>query len=227
MVKNIILSTDLIIYDSIISQKFMFIDYLRIVPCLFKEIQLHNDAMKVLLSPNAGGNSILSETISMEYLTRKFNAHSITTEMEVEYFSPHWKKVDFVVTINSTRVGISVTRAMGFPNPYNFTEKQAYHLMMKKLHGLVVARDGTFNRGWNYDDGFFYIHSESYISNPNSCFQKCILHILCQTERIANIIYKTIPRVRKKLNIDDDVIIVATVVYSKHLSNDIFYQKNK
>lgn len=70
----------------------------------------------------------------MEYLATKFRARDVVTEMEVEYWSSSWKRVDFTCTVwGNTRVGVSVTRAMGFPSAQHFTEVQAHRLLAKKL----------------------------------------------------------------------------------------------
>jgi hypothetical protein len=56
---------------------------------------------------------------------------------QVGYCNPNWKKVDYIIDIFGTRMGVSVTRAMSYPNPGNFSEDDARRLLYKKLYGLV------------------------------------------------------------------------------------------
>jgi hypothetical protein len=56
------------------------------------------DACRVLRDPNAGGNSLRSEVLSMEYLVTRFGARLLHTELELQYRGP-WKRFDV-----STRV---------------------------------------------------------------------------------------------------------------------------
>lgn len=49
----------------------------------------------------------------------------------------NWKKVDYICTLYGERVGVSVTRAMSYPDPEQFSTDTAYRLLYKKLFGLV------------------------------------------------------------------------------------------
>lgn len=120
-------------------------------------------ATRVALEPNAGGKSVVSEALSMEYMCRRFGAHDVITEMEVIYWSPAWKKVDYVCSVAGQRVGVSVTRCMAFGRNV-FDTKEAMRLMSKKLHGLVIARSGI---------------------TPAQRYTSSILHCWCQTAEIA------------------------------------------
>lgn len=77
------------------------------------------------------------QSLSMEYFSRRFQARDVVTEMEVEYRCMNWKKVDYICTLYGERVGVSVTRAMSYPNPAAFKPDEAYRLLYKKLFGLV------------------------------------------------------------------------------------------
>lgn len=106
------------------------------------------DAQRILDEPNAGGKSVVSEALSMEYMHRRFCAHDVITEMEIKYWSRNWKKVDFICSVSTVggaceRVGVSVTRAMGYPDYRAFTLEDAVRLLRKKLYGLVVAKAGV------------------------------------------------------------------------------------
>eukprot|EP00478_Filoreta_tenera_P002665 GABV01002772.1.p1 GENE.GABV01002772.1~~GABV01002772.1.p1 ORF type:complete len:116 (-),score=24.46 GABV01002772.1:140-487(-) len=49
-------------------------------------------AIRMLSTPNLGGNSDLSEALSYEFLFRLLGAQLVKTETEIEMVSPHWKR---------------------------------------------------------------------------------------------------------------------------------------
>ncbi|XP_024364790.1 uncharacterized protein [Physcomitrium patens] len=168
----------------------------------FLQFKLCHDALRVKYEQNAGGSSTISESLSVEYFARRFRAQDIVSEMEVEYWSSNWKKVDYICTLYGQRVGVSVSRAMAFPDPKAFSPEMAHRLLHKKLYGLVVARDGVTKR-----------HS----------FSKSILHVWCETQRTAEIMRTVSTDVRKDLNISDSIIMVLTVADDLY-SRPIFYE---
>ncbi|CAE7566621.1 AAC4 [Symbiodinium microadriaticum] len=132
------------------------------------QVAMGTEAQKILDEPNAGGSSMVSEALSAEYLARRFGATNVVTEMAIQYWLSNWKKIDYIATVYGRRVGISVTRAMGFPRPGDFAMENARRLCEKKLFGLVVARAG--------------------ISEAHS-YDRSILHVWCQTDEISNMMY--------------------------------------
>lgn len=168
----------------------------------YLQFLLGHDATRVRTESNAGGTSTVSESLSVEYFVRRFQAKDIVTEMEVEYCSLNWKKVDYICTIYGQRVGVSVTRAMSFPNPSDFSTQMAYKLLHKKLFGLVVARHGVSKR-----------HN----------FSQCILHVWCETPETSCILQQEYEGVSKELDIVNDVIMVLTVAKGWH-ARSIFYE---
>jgi hypothetical protein len=132
------------------------------------QIGMGHEAQKILGEPNAGGASVVSEALSAEYMVRRFGAEDVVTEMAIQYWIPNWKKIDYIATMYGRRVGISVTRAMGFPLATDFTMVDARRLCEKKLFGLVVARTG--------------------VSETHS-YDRSILHVWCQTEEISNMMF--------------------------------------
>lgn len=151
---------------------------------------LGEDATRIAITPNAGGKSMVSEALSMEILKRSLNARSVVTEMEVVYWSSNWKKVDYICTVMGSRVGVSVTRAMKYPNPSEFTEEDAERLIHKKLYGLVIARDGI-------------VESQRY--------ERAMLHVWCQTARIAQMVEATFMVTSKAMGVQDCVALYTTV----------------
>jgi len=125
------------------------------------------DALRSLTVANAGGKSEVSEALSIQYFYEKYAATNILLEKEVDYRFYNCKMVDFVCSIGEVRLGVSVTRAMGFPNPEKFEMENAEHLLRKKLFGLIVARNAV---------------------NKQHRFFKSILHVFCQTPHIAELL---------------------------------------
>lgn len=130
------------------------------------QILMGDEAQKILNEPNAGGASVVSEALSAEYMARRFGARDIVTEMAIQYWFPNWKRIDYIATFFGGRVGISVTRAMGFPYSINFTMDDAIRLCEKKLNGLIIAKSGI---------------------SPTCRYERSILHCFCQTEEISNL----------------------------------------
>ncbi|KAF0720667.1 Aste57867_92 [Aphanomyces stellatus] len=157
-----------------------------------RAFRLGRDASLVLTEPNAGGQSVVSEALSMEYMHQLFGAVDVVTEMQIEYWSPNWKKVDYLCTIYAERIAVSVTRAMKFKAWEAFTLDDARTLLRKKLFGLVVAKTGV---------------SES------QRYTKSILHIWCQSKAIADTIALSYKAIVAELEIEDNVILMATVAH--------------
>lgn len=95
-----------------------------------------------------------------------YGATNTILEKDVSYWI-NYKIVDFICTIDSQRVGVSVARAMGYPTPSKFTPEMACKLLYKKLYGLIVARNGV-------------VKSQSFF--------KSILHIWCQYANVVRLL---------------------------------------
>ncbi len=121
-----------------------------------------------VLLGNAGGNSDISEMMSIEYYIRSCKATNFLFETEIQY-CVNYKMVDYICDVDGRRVGVSVTRAMGYPRPEDFTYARALRLLHKKLYGLIVARNAVCKK---------------------QSFKKSILHVWCQNLRIAKLIKK-------------------------------------
>jgi hypothetical protein len=155
-------------------------------------------ARKLYMEPNAGGKSMNSEAFSINILNELYDVDCILTEMEVEYIWFNYKKCDYICKIYGQQVGVSVTRAMSYPDPSYFTSDDADKLLKKKMSGLMVARDGVIDK-YNFD--------------------KCILHIWCESQGIADIIKKQYDLLDTETK--DDIIILLTV--TKPFSSPFIY----
>lgn len=185
----------------------VFRDKLNLKP--YEKLKLGPDAARSLLIDNAGGNSEYSEAISIHYYENVFGASDFILETEVEYWRDY-KMVDYICTINNQRIGVSVTRAMGFPRSSSFTREDGKNLLKRKINGLIVACDLVITK-----------HS----------FTKSILHIFCQNNRIAHIMKEVY---EQELEIDSmglkvlcDVIVVITVCNEKNIYTNRCEKKNK
>jgi hypothetical protein len=81
---------------------------------------------------NAGGSSLESEIFSLEVLSRCEGAVLVKTETEVVY-DISGSITDILVQIDGMKVGVSVTRAVGFPRDAVYTEATASALLIRKL----------------------------------------------------------------------------------------------
>lgn len=175
--------------------------------------KLSRAAYRALVTPNAGGASEFSEALSCDMFVKMYGGKYVRTEMEIEHWYG-WKLPDMVLRFATTalskhvlqveeqirgriekrkyvNVGISVTRAMAFPSPDDFTLNDADVLLRKKLNGLVVARAGVYEK---------------------DAFYKSVLHIWAQNQRIAGLLntaYESLPA-----NIRDNVLVICTVAES-------------
>lgn len=177
----------------------VFVDVYRPVP--ISKMNMCDDARRSLASPNAGGKSALSEMLSMQYMHQVYGAEDTLIEMEVEYWL-EYKMVDYVCSVKGVRVGVSVTRAMTYPNPSKFHIDHARTLLNKKLYGLIVARNSVTQR-----------HT----------FFKSVLHVWCQTQRIANLVkeaYEEMDVSDYGLDIRGEVILLLTVCDESYIYTD-------
>jgi len=104
----------------------------------FAAVSLSGGADAMMKSPNAGGSSDISESLSFEVLYRLFGAKLLQTEMAVEYDYEHSPRIDYSATVLGRRVGVSVTRAIDHHSGVTLAE--AYRLLYKKLYGLAMSR---------------------------------------------------------------------------------------
>jgi hypothetical protein len=161
-------------------------------------IGLGDDATRVYHEPNAGGASVVSEALSVEYMHRRARASQTVPEMKIQYSFYNWKKIDYICTISGERIGVSVTRAMGYPDPSFFSMEDAVRLGNKKLYGMVLARSGV---------------SECHNYN------RSILHVFCQSQEIAILMqeaFRGIIDADRSLQQDltDHIVIILTIASS-------------
>ncbi|TPX77532.1 hypothetical protein CcCBS67573_g01197 [Chytriomyces confervae] len=121
---------------------------------LMNRLVLGSAAHAVAVTPNAGGDSVVSECASVEVLARSlFSGCSrmtlLATEMDVKYYPSGGSMTDYLVMWNSVPVSVSVTRAFdgcssSNNNKNTFSLAQATRLLKKKLLGIANARRTLF-----------------------------------------------------------------------------------
>lgn len=137
---------------------------------------------------NLGGSSLESEVISFEVLARCEGASLLATEAEILYTDPMGIKTDILVEIDDRVVGVSVTRAVGFPFDAPYTEMQANDLLTGKLEDILAS---TANVA------------------PADAWVKQILHVIAYADMHAESIlaaYATLPP-----EVTADTILLVTV----------------
>jgi len=100
--------------------------------------QLTEGGRTMLAEGNAGGSSLYSEVFAFELLARCELAPLVKTETEVKYDQPG-AITDLLVSIEGEKIGVSVTRAVGFPFDEPYTVEQAQELLERKLDGILES----------------------------------------------------------------------------------------
>eukprot|EP00771_Trimastix_marina_P002248 gnl/Trimastix_PCT/3369.p2 GENE.gnl/Trimastix_PCT/3369~~gnl/Trimastix_PCT/3369.p2 ORF type:complete len:286 (+),score=88.23 gnl/Trimastix_PCT/3369:124-981(+) len=152
----------------------------------WRDIELGFGADRMLHEPNAGGSSIISEVLSLEVLERLYDAQLLKTEMEIEYAHVGWKKTDYMVSIFSHVLGVSVTRAFKFKGTYCLEDART--ILDKKLHGINVSSQGVLTR---------------------DRWERQILHIWAPSRHVAQLIWEEYQRLGSELH--SNTIVIVTI----------------
>jgi hypothetical protein len=128
---------------------------------------------KIVTDPNAGGSSKLSEAFAVEVLTRCELASLLKTEMEIVYTDPAGKLTDELVQIQGYKIGVSVTRAVGYPFDAPYTVAQAKALLDKKLQGVLdsTANVSTADR-WQKQILFVLAYAQEHADAIQAAYQQ-------------------------------------------------------
>lgn len=99
---------------------------------------------------NLGGSSLYSEVFAYEVLYRCELAALLKTEGEILYEDDSGKKTDLLVEIDQRQVGVSVTRAYGYPPEAEYTVAQATDLLTDKLEDIQLSNENVSEEdAWN------------------------------------------------------------------------------
>jgi hypothetical protein len=102
-------------------------------------MRLSAGAQEILADGTAGGSSGYSEAFSFEVLARCEGATLIKSETEIVYDPITSKKTDILVQIDGHKIGVSVTRAVGFPRDDPYTVADALPLIERKLGDILES----------------------------------------------------------------------------------------
>ena len=100
--------------------------------------QLTAGGQEMLAEGNAGGSSLYSEVFAFELLARCELAPLLKTEKEVDY-DQAGAITDLLVEVDGEKIGVSVTRAVGFPFEDPYTVDQAGELLERKLADILES----------------------------------------------------------------------------------------
>lgn len=141
---------------------------------------LLTDYSKIIMKlENAGGNSLISEILSLEIIKylieecfpkkNKNKMEEIITEKEILYFFPdNSPKTDYIIKFGNKSIAVSTTRAMSFGKT-EFTEEKALNLIDGKIRRINESNDNVL---------------------PPYNWNKQILHIITQKKEYSEILQK-------------------------------------
>ena len=116
-------------------------------------------------------------------------ASLVYTEGQIPYEDDNGKKTDLVVTVDGVDVGVSVTRAYGYPPEDPYTVEQAADLLNDKLADVLLSSE-------NVEDA--------------SAWPKQILHIVAYAEGHADSVETAWADVDAAVKADTIVVVTVT-----------------
>ena len=163
------------------------------------------DAYKIFSTPNAGGTSIVSESLSFEIFRVCYGAKLLKTETEVCYFPEGGSMTDYVMCIFNQTVAVSVTRAIRYGGI--FATEDAVWLLEKKLKTI---RNSTRNSEikwsrqilhvWCLDEESMYILIAAWIDLPDDCKHNSVLMVslMVRDNDYKNVLFYNPPKIKKR-----------------------------
>lgn len=150
----------------------------------------------VLEAGNAGGSSLYSEVFAFEVLARCEGATLERTERTVLYREDYTGPItDLVVVIDGVRLGVSVTRAVGFPRDAPYTVERAAALLEDKLGDIVSSTSGV---------------------DPSEAWSKQILHVIAYAEGHVEALEEALT------TLDDATVADTIVLITESRGDDAF-----
>lgn len=104
----------------------------------FDPKELTPEGQAMASKPNLGGSSLLSEVTALEVLHRCDGAKLLKTEAEIVY-ATEGKKTDFLIELAGAKVGVSVVRAMSYPEGAPYPLDQATGVLSGKLADILKS----------------------------------------------------------------------------------------
>ena len=149
---------------------------------------------------NLGGSSLYSEIFAYEVLYRCDDAVFLKGEGGIVYTDPQGKKTDLLVEIDGAKVGVSVVRAMSFPEGSPYPVSQAFSVLDGKLADILVSSANVA---------------------PEDAWDKQILSVLAQTPDHAAAIAQAYDMV-DPVNKADTIVLVTVTEGEDHF---IYYNQ--
>lgn len=151
--------------------------------------QLTPDGQAVFDAGNLGGSSLHSEVIAFEVLARCEGASLLATEGEIVYLDDMGTKTDLLVEIDGLTVGVSVTRAVGFPPEDPYTVMQAETLITDKLQDVLASSANVA---------------------PRNAWVKQILHVIAYADMHAQSVFDAYATLPPELTADTILVVTVT-----------------
>ncbi len=149
---------------------------------------------EVIADGNAGGSSLYSEAFAYEVLARCEGAELLLTETEITY-DAEGPITDLVIAVDDARIGVSVTRAVGWPRDDPYTPEQARALLDDKLADVLVSSANV---------------------SPDHAWEKQILHVIAYGEQHVESLRSAFAEV------EPDVAANTIVIVTESLGDDGF-----
>jgi hypothetical protein len=142
----------------------------------------------MLAAGNLGGSSLYSEIFAFEALHRCDGAVLVKTESEITYATMS-KKTDILVAIDGTKVGVSVVRAMSYPEGAPYPTTQAKSVIEGKLADILLSSASVA---------------------PADAWEKQILAVLAQTPDHAAAVAEAWGQIDPAVRADTIVFVTVT-----------------
>ncbi len=154
----------------------------------FDVMLLSPGGQEIYADGNLGGSSLYSEIFAYEVLYRCEGAALLKTEGEIVY-QTMGKKTDILLEIDGQRVGVSVVRAMSFPEGAPYPVMQAYGVLEGKLADILESSANVA---------------------PQDAWPKQILAVVAQTQDHADAIETAYAMVDPATRADTIVYVTVT-----------------
>ncbi len=151
--------------------------------------QLTPEGQQVFDAGNLGGSSLHSEVISFEVLARCDGATLLETEGTIEYLDDMGTKTDLLVEIDGLPVGVSVTRAVGFPQDDPYTVMQGEAILVDKLGDILMSSANVA---------------------PSHQWVKQILHVIAYADMHAESVLSAYAQLAPELTADTVLLVTVT-----------------
>ncbi|NUP06399.1 MAG: hypothetical protein HOW73_10110 [Polyangiaceae bacterium] len=149
---------------------------------------LSSGGQEMYADGNLGGSSLYSEIFAYEVLYRCDAAVYLKSEAEIVY-QTEGKKTDLLIELDGEKVGVSVVRAMSYPEGSPYPVSQAYDVLEGKLADIIQSSQNVA---------------------PEDAWQKQFLSVLAQTPDHAAAIVEAYAMVPAETKADTIVIITVT-----------------